>query len=134
MWSRFKLLRTGIDPHSDENTYTSFWIMPNFVALQSGIPGRISKGFANENHFTPSAWRRALARGRNSPRVPTWMHITLPATTASASSLRTSDRPLAPTTQSTTTIMKNAVGTQQTHSLSTFTTPLGRSRLPNTTA
>ncbi|KAG0221320.1 hypothetical protein BGW41_006855, partial [Actinomortierella wolfii] len=58
-----KLRRTGIDPHSDENTYTSFWVMPDFVALQTGIPGLISKGFANENHFTPSAWRRALSRG-----------------------------------------------------------------------
>ncbi|KAF9162868.1 hypothetical protein DFQ26_003153 [Actinomortierella ambigua] len=37
--------------------------MPDFVALQTGIPGLISKGFANENHFTPSASRRALSRG-----------------------------------------------------------------------
>jgi hypothetical protein len=32
--------------------------VPDFVALQTGIPGLISKGFANENHFTPSSWRR----------------------------------------------------------------------------
>jgi hypothetical protein len=37
--------------------------VPDFVALQTGIPGLISKGFANENHFTPSSWRRALSRG-----------------------------------------------------------------------
>jgi hypothetical protein len=32
--------------------------------LQTGIPGLISTGFANENHFGPSAWRRALSRGK----------------------------------------------------------------------
>jgi hypothetical protein len=44
--------------------YTSFWITPDFVALQTGIPGLISNGSANENHFAPSAWRRALSRGK----------------------------------------------------------------------
>ncbi|KAF9350117.1 hypothetical protein BGX34_001411 [Mortierella sp. NVP85] len=62
LYDRLKLLRTGIDPACDENTYTSFWVTPDFVALQTGVPGLISNGFANENHFTPSAWRRALSR------------------------------------------------------------------------
>ena len=61
--NRLKLLRTGLNPNSDENTYTSFWIAPDFVALQTGVPGLISSGFINENHFGPSAWRRSLARG-----------------------------------------------------------------------
>ncbi|KAG0334139.1 hypothetical protein BG004_000541 [Podila humilis] len=65
LYDRLKLLRTGINSQSDENTYTSFWVMPDFVALQTGLPGLISKGFANENHFTPSAWRRALSRRKN---------------------------------------------------------------------
>jgi len=61
---RLKILRTGLSAQTDENTYTSFWVAPDFVALQTGIPGLISKGFVNENHFTPSAWRRALSRGK----------------------------------------------------------------------
>ncbi|KAF9915683.1 hypothetical protein FBU30_001809 [Linnemannia zychae] len=64
LYDRLKLLRTGLGPQCDENTYTSFWIVPDFVALQTGIPGLISIGFANENHFGPSAWRRALSRGK----------------------------------------------------------------------
>lgn len=64
MCNRLKLLRTGLGPQCDENTYTSFWIVPDFVALQTGIAGLISTGFANENHFKPSAWRRALSRGK----------------------------------------------------------------------
>ncbi|KAG0288074.1 hypothetical protein BGZ97_006913, partial [Linnemannia gamsii] len=64
LYDRLKLLRTGLGPQCDENTYTSFWIVPDFVALQTGIPGLISTGFANENHFGPSAWRRALSRGK----------------------------------------------------------------------
>ncbi|KAK3831494.1 MAG: hypothetical protein J3R72DRAFT_478560 [Linnemannia gamsii] len=64
LYNGLKLLRTGLDSRSDENTYTSFWIVPDFVALQTGVPGLISKGFVNENHFTPSAWRRALSRGK----------------------------------------------------------------------
>ncbi|KAI8605831.1 hypothetical protein EDD21DRAFT_349661 [Dissophora ornata] len=51
-----RVIITGVD-------CTSFWIVPDFVALQTGIPGLISKSFANENHFTSSAWRRALRRG-----------------------------------------------------------------------
>ncbi|KAF9117024.1 hypothetical protein BGX30_005736, partial [Mortierella sp. GBA39] len=62
LYDRLKILRTGLGPQTDENTYTSFWIAPDFVALQTGVPGLISKGFVNENHFTPSAWRRALSR------------------------------------------------------------------------
>ncbi|KAG0011079.1 hypothetical protein BGZ82_003175, partial [Podila clonocystis] len=62
LYDRLKLLHTGLNSQSDENTYTSFWIVPDFVALQTGIPGLISKGFTNENHFTPSAWRHALSR------------------------------------------------------------------------
>ncbi|KAK3843712.1 MAG: hypothetical protein J3R72DRAFT_489214 [Linnemannia gamsii] len=63
LYDRLKLLRTGLNPNSDENTYTSLWVVPDFVALQTGIPGLISSGFINENHFGPSAWRRSLARG-----------------------------------------------------------------------
>ncbi|KAF9414266.1 hypothetical protein BGZ76_004901 [Entomortierella beljakovae] len=65
LYDRLKILRTGINPLTDENTYTSFWIASDFMALQTGVPGLISKGFINENHFTPSAWRRALSRGKN---------------------------------------------------------------------
>ncbi|GJJ73451.1 hypothetical protein EMPS_05809 [Entomortierella parvispora] len=68
LYDRLKLLRTGLSSHCDENTYTSFWITPDFVALQTGIPGLISRGFANENHFTPSAWRRAICRGKTSSK------------------------------------------------------------------
>ncbi|KAF9900914.1 hypothetical protein EC991_006746 [Linnemannia zychae] len=64
LYDRLKILRTGLSAQVDENTYTSFWVAPDFVALQTGIPGLISKGFVNENHFTPSAWRRALSRGK----------------------------------------------------------------------
>ncbi|KAF9361507.1 hypothetical protein BGX34_007107 [Mortierella sp. NVP85] len=51
---RVKLLRTGLGSKCDGNTYTSFWIVPDFVALQTGIPGLILTGFANENHFNPA--------------------------------------------------------------------------------
>ncbi|KAG0001829.1 hypothetical protein BGZ79_004086 [Entomortierella chlamydospora] len=64
LYDRLKIFRTGLSAQTDENTYTSFWVAPDFVALQTGIPGLISKGFVNENHFTPSAWRRALSRGK----------------------------------------------------------------------
>ncbi|KAF9536308.1 hypothetical protein EC957_011624 [Mortierella hygrophila] len=64
LYDRLKLLRTGIDLACDENTYTAFWVTPDFVALQTGVSGLISKGFANENHFTPSAWCRAISRGK----------------------------------------------------------------------
>ncbi|KAG0271206.1 hypothetical protein BGZ95_000989 [Linnemannia exigua] len=57
LYDRLKILRTGLSAQTDENTYTSFWVAPDFVALQTGIPGLISKCFVNENHFTPSAWR-----------------------------------------------------------------------------
>ncbi|KAF9087529.1 hypothetical protein BGX27_002911, partial [Mortierella sp. AM989] len=62
LYDRLKLLRTGLNPKSDENTYASFWVVPDFVALQTGVNGLISSGFANENHYIPSAWRRSLAR------------------------------------------------------------------------
>ncbi|KAI1318915.1 hypothetical protein EDD11_005549, partial [Mortierella claussenii] len=63
-----KLLNAGLNPNADENTYTSFWVSPDLVALQTGVKGLISSGFINENHFTPSAWRRSLARGVLSPK------------------------------------------------------------------
>ncbi|KAG0279680.1 hypothetical protein BGZ95_000558 [Linnemannia exigua] len=63
LYDRLKLLRSGLDPTTDENTYTSYWIAPDFFALQTGIDELISKGFINENHFWPSALRRRLARG-----------------------------------------------------------------------
>ncbi|KAG0289687.1 hypothetical protein BGZ98_003750, partial [Dissophora globulifera] len=62
LYDRLKLLRTGLNPNADENTYTSFWVSPDFFALQTGVQGLISSGFINENHFGPSAWRRSLAR------------------------------------------------------------------------
>ncbi|KAF9407513.1 hypothetical protein BGZ76_006102, partial [Entomortierella beljakovae] len=68
LYDRLKLLRTGLNQNADENTFTSFWISPDFVALQTGVPGLINSGFINENHFKPSAWRRALARGVDSAR------------------------------------------------------------------
>ena len=58
-----KILKTGLDPTTDENTYTSCWIGPDFTALRTGIDDLISKGYINENHFWPSALRRRLARG-----------------------------------------------------------------------
>ncbi|KAF8925337.1 hypothetical protein BGZ47_003353 [Haplosporangium gracile] len=64
LYDRLKILRTGLSAQTHENTYTSFGVAPDFVALQTGNPGLISKGFVNENHFTPSAWRRALSRGK----------------------------------------------------------------------
>ncbi|KAG0197233.1 hypothetical protein BGX28_009259, partial [Mortierella sp. GBA30] len=63
LYDRLKLLKSGLDPTTDENTYTSYWIAPDFTALQTGIDELISKGFINENHFWPSALRRRLARG-----------------------------------------------------------------------
>ncbi|KAF9351700.1 hypothetical protein BGX26_010345 [Mortierella sp. AD094] len=68
LYDRLKLLRTGLNPKSDENTYTSFWVAPDFVALQTGVPGLVSSGFINENHYGPSAWRRTLARGCHSAK------------------------------------------------------------------
>lgn len=62
LYNRLKLLHTGLSPHCDENMYMSFWIAPDFVALQTGSPGLISKGFVNKNHFMPSAWHWALSR------------------------------------------------------------------------
>ncbi|KAG9071707.1 hypothetical protein KI688_005921 [Linnemannia hyalina] len=58
-----KLLKCGLDPTTDKNTYTSFWIVPDFTALQTGIDDLASKMFINENHFWPSALRRRLIRG-----------------------------------------------------------------------
>ncbi|KAG0020242.1 hypothetical protein BGZ82_011645 [Podila clonocystis] len=43
-----KLLKCGLDSTTDENTYTSCWIAPDFTALRTGIDGLISKGFINE--------------------------------------------------------------------------------------
>lgn len=68
IFHRLKLLRTGLNPNADENTYTSFWVSPDFFALQTGVQGLISSGFINENHFGPSAWRRSLARGTQSSK------------------------------------------------------------------
>ncbi|KAF9898590.1 hypothetical protein BX616_003839, partial [Lobosporangium transversale] len=59
-----KLLRYGLNPQADENTYTSYWVLPDFTTLQTGVSGLISKGFSNENHFIPSSWRRALVRDK----------------------------------------------------------------------
>ncbi|KAG0007246.1 hypothetical protein BGZ80_004899, partial [Entomortierella chlamydospora] len=63
-----KLLRTGLNPKSDENAYTSYWIMPDFTALQTGVQGLTSSGYSNGNHFLPSAWRRSLSRKTNSSK------------------------------------------------------------------
>ncbi|KAF8948523.1 hypothetical protein BGZ46_005355, partial [Entomortierella lignicola] len=68
LYYRLILLRTGLNPHADENTYTSFWVSPDFFALQTGAQGLINSGFVNENHFVPSAWRRSLARGTESSK------------------------------------------------------------------
>ncbi|KAF9156810.1 hypothetical protein BGX20_004188, partial [Mortierella sp. AD010] len=68
LYYRLILLRTGLNPNADENTYTSFWVSPDFFALQTGVQGLISSGFVNENHFGPSAWRRSLARGTQSSK------------------------------------------------------------------
>ncbi|KAG0007361.1 hypothetical protein BGZ80_004740 [Entomortierella chlamydospora] len=64
LYDRLKLLRYGLNPQADENTYTSYWVIPDFTALQTGVPGLISKGSSNENHFVPSSWRRALVRDK----------------------------------------------------------------------
>ncbi|KAF8979356.1 hypothetical protein BGZ46_005521 [Entomortierella lignicola] len=55
LYNRLKLLRHGLNPQSDENTYTSYWVIPDFTALQTDVPGLIAKGFSNENHFVPSS-------------------------------------------------------------------------------
>ncbi|KAF9094031.1 hypothetical protein BGX27_001536, partial [Mortierella sp. AM989] len=68
LYDRLKLLKSGLDPTTDENTYTSYWIAPDFSALQIGIDVLISKGFINENHFWSSALRRRLARGVKNAR------------------------------------------------------------------
>ncbi|KAF9896686.1 hypothetical protein BX616_006954, partial [Lobosporangium transversale] len=68
LYYRLILLRAGLNPNVDENTYTSFWVSPDFFALQTGVQGLISSGFVNENHFGPSAWRRSLARGTQSSK------------------------------------------------------------------
>ncbi|KAK3806846.1 MAG: hypothetical protein J3Q66DRAFT_421676 [Benniella sp.] len=39
-------------------------IASDFAALQTGLPALFANGFINENHFTPSAWRRALPRNK----------------------------------------------------------------------
>ncbi|KAF9995451.1 hypothetical protein BGZ79_010862, partial [Entomortierella chlamydospora] len=44
LYDRLKLLRTGLNPKSDENAYTSYWIMPDFTALQTGVQGLTSSG------------------------------------------------------------------------------------------
>ncbi|KAF9350108.1 hypothetical protein BGX34_001412, partial [Mortierella sp. NVP85] len=68
LYDRLKRLDAGLNPNADENTYTSFWVSPDLVALQTGVKGLISSGFIDENHFKPSAWRRSLARGTLSPK------------------------------------------------------------------
>ncbi|KAF9192495.1 hypothetical protein BGZ49_003418, partial [Haplosporangium sp. Z 27] len=67
-WKANHSLRTGLNPNAGENTYTPFWITPDFFALQTGVQGLMNSGFINENHFGPSAWRRSLARGTDSSK------------------------------------------------------------------
>ncbi|KAF9079204.1 hypothetical protein BGX27_006840, partial [Mortierella sp. AM989] len=61
LYDRLKLIRVGgIDPGWDENSYTSIWVNLDITSLYTGFDGLISAAYANENHFTPSAWRRSL--------------------------------------------------------------------------
>ncbi|KAG0015085.1 hypothetical protein BGZ81_011851 [Podila clonocystis] len=62
LYDRLKLLKKGIHSNWDENTYTSLWVTPDIIALYTGIDNLISFVYANENHYTPSAWRRSLIR------------------------------------------------------------------------
>ncbi|KAF8927231.1 hypothetical protein BGZ47_002261 [Haplosporangium gracile] len=64
-----KLIRVGgINSAWDENSYTSIWINLDLTSLYAGVDGLISAAYANENHFTPSAWRRTLARDKASQK------------------------------------------------------------------
>ncbi|KAF8933192.1 hypothetical protein BGZ47_010996, partial [Haplosporangium gracile] len=69
LYDRLKLLRTGLDPACDENTYTSFWITPDFVALQTshevtiytagikvGNEYNVSKVFQGKYHFSKDVY------------------------------------------------------------------------------
>ncbi|KAF9993018.1 hypothetical protein BGZ79_002378 [Entomortierella chlamydospora] len=62
IYNRLKLLRKGGLSNWDENTYTSFWVNLDLMALYTGVDDLITLAYANENHFSPSAWRRSLAR------------------------------------------------------------------------
>ncbi|KAF9916475.1 hypothetical protein FBU30_001327, partial [Linnemannia zychae] len=59
---------TGLNSNADDNTYTSFWVYPDLIVLQTGVKGLISPSLVKEDHFTRSDWRRSLARGTLSPR------------------------------------------------------------------
>ncbi|KAF9543427.1 hypothetical protein EC957_000869 [Mortierella hygrophila] len=64
-YDRLKLIRVGgINPAWDENSYTSIWVNLDLTSLYTGVDGLISAAYANENHFTPSAWRRTLVRDK----------------------------------------------------------------------
>lgn len=54
----------GINPTWDDYSYTSIWVHLDLTSLYAGVDGLISAAYANENHFTPSAWRRTLARDK----------------------------------------------------------------------
>ncbi|KAF9085672.1 hypothetical protein BGX27_003407, partial [Mortierella sp. AM989] len=73
LYDRLKLLRYGLNPQADENTYTSYWVVPDFTALQTGVSGLILKGFSNENHFIPLSWRRTLVRDKTHAKEQTSM-------------------------------------------------------------
>ncbi|KAF9371771.1 hypothetical protein BGX21_005005, partial [Mortierella sp. AD011] len=62
IYDRLKLLRKGGLSNWDENTYTSFWVNLDLMALYTRVDDLITLAYANENHFSPSAWRRSLAR------------------------------------------------------------------------
>ncbi|KAF9934900.1 hypothetical protein FBU30_010167 [Linnemannia zychae] len=62
IYDRLKLLRKGGLSTWDENTYTSFWVNLDLMALYTGIDDLMALANANENHFSPSAWRRSLVR------------------------------------------------------------------------
>ncbi|KAF8925316.1 hypothetical protein BGZ58_000913 [Dissophora ornata] len=62
LYDRLKLLRKGVQATWDENTYTSLWVNLDLVALYTGVDDLMMHVFADENHFTPSAWRLSLIR------------------------------------------------------------------------
>ncbi|KAG9068202.1 hypothetical protein KI688_011797 [Linnemannia hyalina] len=62
LYDRLKLIRKGVQATWDENTYTSLWVNLDLMALYTGVDDLMTLVFANENHFSPSAWRRSLVR------------------------------------------------------------------------
>ncbi|KAF9198082.1 hypothetical protein BGZ49_001209 [Haplosporangium sp. Z 27] len=58
-----KLLRKCDQSSWDENTYTALWVNPDLISLYTGTDV-ITSICANENHFSPSSWRRSLARDK----------------------------------------------------------------------